>query len=96
MTTPGIELLCEERPVYGGRGAIDRPEFDEPGYILQPPCLWGDAQFGLQEPPDVNGVWLHGIQTQTRSCSPLSFTRAPALRPSSHDSPSSSPRRVAS
>lgn len=43
-------LLCTQRPVYGGgRGA-----FDELGYILQPPCLWGEGQ-GLEPPPSVGG-----------------------------------------
>lgn len=32
-------------------------------YILQPPCLWGDEQFGLQAPPDVTGVTLHTVKT---------------------------------
>eukprot|EP00946_MAST-07B_sp_MAST-7B-sp1_P004075 g4075.t1 len=58
------ELLCEERPVYGGHG--DSPErFDEPGFILQPPCLWGDARFGLEDPPDTDPEkWvLHTVKT---------------------------------
>ena len=37
-------LLCEEKPIYGGTGhAGSSPEekkFDQPGYILVPPCLW--------------------------------------------------------
>ena len=37
------EVICEERPIYGGTGKIDLAKFDERGYILQPPCLWGDA-----------------------------------------------------
>jgi len=57
------ELLCVERPVYGGTGQISEKEFDEPGFILQPPCLWGDAAFGLEPPPDVNGVMLHSVKT---------------------------------
>ena len=57
------ELLCEERPVYGGTGKIDNPDMDEPGFILQPPCMWGDAEFGLESPPDVDGVWLHTVKT---------------------------------
>ena len=63
------ELLCEEKPVFGGTGAESNPAMDEPGYISQPPCLWaspkaGDpAAFGLQEAPDVDGVWLHTVKT---------------------------------
>jgi len=34
------ELLCRQEPLYG-QGTADK--FDETGYILQPPCLWGDA-----------------------------------------------------
>lgn len=48
-------LLCREEPVYGGTGRVDLPRFDEPGFILQPPCLWGSAEFGLEEPPDTDG-----------------------------------------
>ena len=29
-------LLCAQEPVYGGSGVIDRPTFDEPGYIATP------------------------------------------------------------
>ena len=35
------ELLCRQEPIYGGTGKLDLDKFDEPGYILQPPCLWG-------------------------------------------------------
>jgi hypothetical protein len=57
------KLLCEERPVYGGTGKIDDPRFDEPGYILQPPCLWGSSEFGLEDPPDVTGAVLGSVKT---------------------------------
>ncbi len=58
------ELICEERPVYGGHG-MSPLRFDEPGFILQPPCLWGNAQFGLEEPPDTDpDKWvLHTVKT---------------------------------
>ena len=58
------ELLCEERPVYGGHGNSPK-RFDEPGFILQPPCLWGDARFGLEDPPDTDPEkWvLHTVKT---------------------------------
>ena len=48
-TTNG-ELLCEQRPVYGGTGDVllNGTKFDEPGYIATAPCLWGDPQFGLE------------------------------------------------
>ena len=50
------DLLCEEKPIYGGTGKIPKSmqKFDEPGYILQPPCLWGSSQYGLEAPVDVN------------------------------------------
>lgn len=57
------ELLCREDPVYGGTGKIDQPKFDEPGYILQPPCLWGSSEFGLEEPVDTTGYTLHSVKT---------------------------------
>merc|ERR1711959_447630 len=57
------ELLCVERPVYGGTGQVDEKRFDEPGYILQPPCLWGDKKYGLVMPPDVDGQYLHSVKT---------------------------------
>jgi len=57
------ELLCREEPVYGGTGKIDDPKFDEPGYILQPPCMWGSPEFGLEEPPEVTGFVLGSVKT---------------------------------
>merc|ERR1712232_1432323 len=51
------ELLCRQEPIYGGTGKIDLAKFDEPGYILQPPCLWGDGP-GLEPMPLVSGVPL--------------------------------------
>ena len=51
------ELLCRQEPVYGGTGKIDLDKFDEPGYILQPPCLWGYGP-GLEPMPLVTGVPL--------------------------------------
>ena len=49
------ELVCSQKPIYGGTGKIDIAKFDEPGYILQPPCLWGD-QPGLEPMPKASGV----------------------------------------
>jgi len=57
------ELLCSEKPVYGGTGKLDLPKFDEPGYILQPPCLWGSPEFGLEAPPDTSGFVLGTVKT---------------------------------
>ena len=58
------ELLCEERPIYGGEGK-NPPKFDESGFILQPPCLFGDPEFGLEQPPDTDpSKWvLHTVKT---------------------------------
>ena len=54
------ELLCRTQPVYGGHGGFvsDRPEFDEPGYIASPPCMWGRPEDGLAPPVRMNGVQL--------------------------------------
>lgn len=57
------QLMCHEVPVYGGTGRIDLKRFDEPGYILQPPCLWGAKEFGLEPPPNLDGVTMHTIKT---------------------------------
>jgi hypothetical protein len=56
-------LLCREDPVYGGTGKVPNPAFDEPGYILQPPCLWGSEEHGLESPPNVTGRYLHTVKT---------------------------------
>jgi hypothetical protein len=56
------EIICEERPVYGGTGKLDLSKFDEPGYILQPPCVWGKEEHGLQLPVDVDGVMLKTVK----------------------------------
>jgi len=49
------DLLCRQTPVYGGTGHIDLDKFDEPGYILQPPCLWGEGP-GLEPMPLMSGI----------------------------------------
>ena len=61
------ELLCRETP-YHGQGAdmtgadpagqAGGARFDEPGYIAQRVCLWGNESFGLEKPPKVGGVPL--------------------------------------
>ena len=48
------ELLCRQEPVYGGTGEVDLAKFDEPGYILTPPCLWGDG-VGMEPMPPASG-----------------------------------------
>jgi hypothetical protein len=57
------DLICVQRPVYGGTGQIPNPAFDEEGYILQPPCLWGDEKYGLEPPVLVGGQTLHAVKT---------------------------------
>jgi len=52
------ELLCRQEPIYGGTGIIDVENFDEPGYIATPPCLWGSPEDGLEAPPLVSGVTI--------------------------------------
>lgn len=49
------ELVCAEKPIYGGTGQIDLPKFDEPGYLAIPPCLWGDHP-ALEPMPKASGV----------------------------------------
>jgi hypothetical protein len=48
-------IICQEKPIYGHNNSLP---FDEPGYILQPPCLWGSSRYGLTSPPDVSGKTL--------------------------------------
>ena len=52
-------LMCRESPLYGGTGSLDLKRFDEPGYIAQPPCLWGAAEHGLEAPPAVGGRMMY-------------------------------------
>jgi hypothetical protein len=56
------ELLCEEKAVYGGHGAMGGAKFEEPGFIAVPPCLWGRAEDGLEPPPVVSGQTLYGVK----------------------------------
>ena len=59
------ELVCSEKPIYGGTGAGNATgaHFDEAGYILQPPCLWGSAEYGLEEPVDTSLYTLGTVKT---------------------------------
>ncbi len=43
------QVLCEQIPVYG-KGEVSNDKFDEAGYILIPPCLWGNDT-GLNPTP---------------------------------------------
>lgn len=52
------KLLCRQEPVYGGTNKIDLPDYDEPGYIAMPPCMWGSPEHGLEHPPLVSGVTI--------------------------------------
>mmetsp|Transcript_8837 Transcript_8837/g.14802 ORF Transcript_8837/g.14802 Transcript_8837/m.14802 type:complete len:558 (+) Transcript_8837:215-1888(+) len=50
------ELLCRQTPIYGGTGdKTVGDKFNEPGYILTPPCLWG-AERALEPMPLASGV----------------------------------------
>jgi hypothetical protein len=51
-------LICTEKPLYGNSTS----KFGEPGYILQPPCLWGSAKYGLDPPVSVGGKTLTAIK----------------------------------
>merc|ERR1719382_1391453 len=55
------ELLCREEPYHGQDNKSDR--FDQPGYIAQRVCLWGEP---LEAPPLVSGVPLF-IKATTNS-----------------------------
>jgi len=57
------ELICREDPVFGGTGKLDQKKFDEQGFILQPPCIWGSPEFGLEEPVETSGYTLHTVKT---------------------------------
>jgi len=54
------KLLCKENPIYGGSDLHRKA--DEPGFIAQPPCLWGSDEFGLESPPNVAGLTLHTVK----------------------------------
>ena len=60
-------LLCSESPIYGGTGKVPETKFDEPGFILQPPCLWGSDEYGLEPPVDTSGRMLYATKTSNAS-----------------------------
>ena len=66
------ELLCRQVSLYGkGDVAVDR--FDEAGYVILPPCLWGTAEEGLQPP-----VYLaQGTPYATQASNPRLLDRVP-------------------
>ena len=50
------KLVCRQTPIYGGTGdETIGDKFDEPGYILTPPCLWGEDP-ALEPMPLASGV----------------------------------------
>ena len=63
------ELVCLQRPVLGRSGdpALNGTRFDEAGYIAIPDCFWGDAEYGLERPVDVDGVPIHIVKTANAS-----------------------------
>ena len=69
------EVICEQRPTYGGNSPADPhskyrkgtsrklDRFEEQGYIAVPPCLWGSVEHGLDPPPNLDGVTLRIVKT---------------------------------
>ena len=69
------EMICEQRPTYGGENPADPhskfrkgtsrklDRFEELGYIAVPPCLWGSAEHGLDPPPNLEGLTLRIVKT---------------------------------
>lgn len=55
------QLLCEEVPVFG-TDKMDTQPFNELDFILQPPCLWGATEFGLESPVSVTGMVLGAVK----------------------------------
>ena len=43
------ELLCRQVSKYG-QGHVTGDKFDELGYVVLPPCLWGAKSEGLEPP----------------------------------------------
>ena len=46
------ELVCRQTSHYG-KGDVANDRFDEAGYVVLPPCLWGSEEEGLEP-----AVWL--------------------------------------
>jgi hypothetical protein len=51
--------MCNQTPQYGDGTS----PFGEPAYILQPPCLWGKAEHGLEAPPKLDNLTLFLVKT---------------------------------
>jgi len=43
------KLICRQASKYG-QGDVAHDKYDEAGYVVLPPCLWGTAAEGLQPP----------------------------------------------
>ena len=68
------EMICEQRPTYGGSNPADvhdknRPgtsreadKYEETGFIAVPPCLWGSPEHGLDPPPNLDGVTMRIVK----------------------------------
>eukprot|EP01051_Picozoa_sp_SAG22_P026688 SAG22_NODE_8548_length_646_cov_2.539305_1_plen_111_part_00 len=56
------DVICKVAPVYGGTNgyvADMNGTFDEPGYVANPPCMFGtNSSYNLPEPLLMNGVTL--------------------------------------
>ena len=53
-----------QRVIYsGGSKATNDTRFSEPGYIAIPDCMWGSAEFGLEQPLNLTDVPLHMVKT---------------------------------
>ena len=53
------KLLCIEYPIFGKDNS---QPFGEVDFILQPPCLWGNAAQGLEAPPIVSGIVMGSVK----------------------------------
>ena len=45
------QLICRQEPVYGTSHWTPENPYDEEGYVLIPPCLWGSEEEGLVPGP---------------------------------------------
>jgi hypothetical protein len=68
--------------MFGASGYVNdtvrdgKAVFDEPGYIANPPCMWGRPEDGLAPPPKMNGVTIF-VKAVTNST--VSFKFIPHL-----------------
>lgn len=54
------KLMCNQTPVYGNGKA---QKYQEPEYLLLPPCLWGKPEHGLEPPPRLEDYTLFLIKS---------------------------------